>query len=666
MKALTPKQHEFLARCIARAHAANAGGQFGTAAGWCRKALEVEPGLPEAWYNLGLALSGQGQASEGTEALLKAAAGVRDNPDAQNSIGLQLFRNGADAQAEQCLQRALELAPDFAFAHSNLGLLRNRQNRLEEARAALSKAIALQPRLAAAHANLACTLNAQRNFAAGEAACRTALQLEAGLPVAWSNLGCALFGLHRTDEAEAACRKALALEPGLAEPHTVLAGILMARGAYREALDEFAIGLGKDPFNIEALSSRLFCLNYVPGSSPSAMLAAASAFDAAASRGVTPFSSWECDPHPERKLRIGLVSGDLRRHPVGYFLEGPLRELDKAAFEIVAYSSYPKRDDQSEVLASHCAAWTDVTGTSDAELARRIHQDRIDILVDLSGHSEHNRLGVFVRKPAPVQATWLGYFATTGVRAIDWKIGDSWATPEGEEDHFSERIWRLPDSCFCAYPPRDAPGVGELPSRAAGFVTYGCFNNFFKINDRVIEVWSRILRADMSGRLFLKSSQLADGNLHPSLAARFGRHGIAPERLVLEASGSYASYLAAYGRVDIALDPFPYTGGATTAEGLWMGVPVVTLKGDRFISHQGESLLHAAGLSEWIASSEEEYVGIALAAASDRDALSSARAGLRAKVGRSPLFDAPRFARHLGSAWRGMWREWCASRGTAG
>ena len=416
MKALTPKQQEFLARCIGQAHAAIAGAQYDAGIAWCRKALERAPDLPEAWYNLGLAYAGQGQAKEATDALLKTAALVPDNPDAQNSIGLQLIRVGANEEAERCLMRCLALAPDFAFAHSNLGLLRKKQNRLGEAAAAFRKAVDLQPLLAAAHANLGGTLNLQKNFTAGEAACRRALEIDPALPEAWSNLGNALLGLDRTDEAEAASRKALALDPALPEPHVDLAAILVARGAFAEAIGEFDRALAKDPHNCETISSRLFCLNYVPQSSPAAMLAAARAFDEVASRNVVPFTSWNCVPDPGRKLRIGLVSGDLRRHPVGYLLQGPLRELDRAAFDVVAYSNHSHRDDLTAELESRCAAWNDVVAMSDAELARRIHADGIDILVDLSGHTGHGRLPVFARKPAPVQVTWLGYFATTGPR----------------------------------------------------------------------------------------------------------------------------------------------------------------------------------------------------------------------------------------------------------
>jgi predicted O-linked N-acetylglucosamine transferase (SPINDLY family) len=661
VKTLTPKQQEFLARCIAQAHAANAGGHHRAAIDWCEKALRLVPGLPEAWYNLGLAHAGEGRAAKATEALLHSAALLPDHPDAQNSIGLQLMRVGAQVEAERCLLRCLTLAPDFAFAHSNLGLLRNRQNRLAEAAAAFGKAIALQPRLAAAHANLGATLNMQAHFVAGEAACRRAIAIDPKLAEAWSNLAIALLGLHRVDEAETACREALSLDPALPEPHTSLARVLMARGDYRGASEEFRIALAKDPHDGERRSSWLYCLNYFPGLPPSRMLAEAREFGREASRQAVPFDSWQCAPDPGRRLRVGLVSGDFRRHPVGYLLRGPLNELDPSAAEIFAYSNHVLRDDLTEELASRCASWIDVVGTSDAALARRIHEDRIDILVDLSGHSEHGRLAVFAWRPAPVQVTWLGYFATTGVAEIAWKIGDPRITPESEESHFSEKIWRLPDSCFCFSPPRDAPDVAALPCAALGFVTYGCFNNLDKLNDEVIDAWSRLLHADATSRLFLKSRQLDNEQRRRAIAARFARRGVAQERLLLEGRSPYADYLAAYGRVDIALDPFPYAGGMTTAECLWMGVPVVTLVGDRFISHQGESLLHAAGLPEWIAADTQDYLAIARRAASDPEALARTRAGLRERVRRSALFDAPRYARHLEDAWRGMWRLWCES-----
>jgi predicted O-linked N-acetylglucosamine transferase (SPINDLY family) len=246
---------------------------------------------------------------------------------------------------------------------------------------------------------------------------------------------------------------------------------------------------------------------------------------------------------------------------------------------------------------------------------------------------------------------------------VDWKIGDPWLTPFGEEDHFVERIWRLDGSCYCFAPLMDAPAVGQLPSAATGHVTYGCFNNLAKLNDAVVQLWSRVLAADPDAKLFLKAKQLASQELSAALVERFGRFGIAADRFVLEGTARYADYLAAYGRVDIALDPFPYTGGTTTVEGLWMGVPTVTLKGGRCIGHQGESLLHAAGLADWIAIDPDDYVNKALRFGADRAALARLRAGLRAQVASSSLLDGARLCRNLEAAWRGMWQVWCDEQG---
>lgn len=659
---MNPKQQANLARCIGQAYDANAAGRHEDAMKWCRKALDIAPGLPEAWYHLGQAHAGLGRVRQATDALARAAELGAGNADALNSIGLQLLRLGAHAQAERCLLRCLALAPTFAFAHSNLGLLRQRQGRPAEAVAAFHQALACQPRLAAVQANLAGALNDLGNHAAAEAACRLALEIDPQLPVAWGNLGNALAGLQRTEEAQAACRKALELDPSLPEPHTVLAGLLVASGRIDEALAEYGRAIEANPLDLEARSSRLFCLNYSPDATPAQVLAAAREYDEVASRRAIPFTSWDCTPERERKLRIGLVSGDFRRHPVGYLLRGPLRELDREAFEVVAYSNHAWRDEVTEELRSRCAAWHEVAGLGDAALARQVHDERIDILVDLAGHTNHGRLPLFAWKPAPVQASWLGYFATTGLRAIDWRIGDPWVTPAHEEDQFTERIWRLPGTCFSFSPPPEAPPVAPPPCLANGFVTYGCFNNLAKLNDRVVEAWSRLLLADPSARLFLKAKPLADAAMRSGLEARFARHGIAPQRLLLEGHSARGDYLASYGRVDIGLDPFPYSGGMTTAESLWMGVPVVTLRGERYIAHQGESQLHAAGLAEWIAADLQAYVGIALAAAAAPDRLAATRATLREKAGRSPLFDAPRQARQVEAAWRGLWSHWCHAR----
>lgn len=685
---------QLLGQWIGAAHAANINRQFDTAIGLCRQALKVAPNLPEAWYNLAIAQRGLGRKAEALESLKKTATLTRDSADAQNSVGLEFLELGAYPEAKRYFERAIALAPGYAFPHSNLGKLLERQKRYREAEASFRTAIRLAPDLAPAYANLCGILNAQKQFAAGEAAGQRAVELAADAPLAWSNLSSSLIGRKRFAEAETACRKAitlaretpeawgnlgqalamqfrldeaeaayktaLVLDPGMASLHSGMAKVLLEKGASAEAAEELRQALAKDANDPDLLSHQLFSLNYLPGSSPAEMAEIARRYGEAIRANIAPFATWQCPAEAERKLRIGMVSGDLRRHPVGYLLRGPLREIDKSGCEIFAYSNYPLEDDLSAELRQHFAGWANVSETSDAELARRIHDDRIDILLDLSGHTDFSRLAVFARKPAPVQATWLGYFATTGVREIDWKIGDPWVAPDAESGHFTEKLWRLPDSCFCFAPPEGAPAVAALPSERNGHVTYGCFNNLAKVNDAVIATWSRILHADPAARLLLKARQLGSDELRAGLLARFAGHGIGPERLELEGAGAYAEYLATYARIDLALDPFPFSGGATTADSLWMGVPVVTLQGDRFIAHQGESLMQAAGLGAMIAADVDAYVQLALRTAADRPALAALRAGLRAQVAASPLFDAARYARNLEAAWRGMWADWCA------
>jgi predicted O-linked N-acetylglucosamine transferase (SPINDLY family) len=299
-----------------------------------------------------------------------------------------------------------------------------------------------------------------------------------------------------------------------------------------------------------------------------------------------------------------------------------------------------------------------VVQLSDEALAHQIHDDKIDILFDLSGHTAHNRLPVFAWKPAPIQVTWMGYFATTGVEAIDYLIADSWTLLETEEIHFTENIWRLPETRLCFTSPNVDVPLAPLPSLANGYITFGCFNNLAKMNDDVVALWARVLLSISRSRIILKAKQLDEAMVRQSIVERFDIHGISADRIVLEGIEHRANYLAAYHRVDIALDPFPFTGGTTSAEALWMGVPVLTLAGKRFLSRQGVGLLMNAGLPEWIAVDAEDYVDRAILHAGDLTRLVALRNGLRQQLLLSPIFDAPRFACHFEAALRGMWVSW--------
>jgi protein O-GlcNAc transferase len=308
-------------------------------------------------------------------------------------------------------------------------------------------------------------------------------------------------------------------------------------------------------------------------------------------------------------------------------------------------------------LQSHCSAWKSIHAMDDAAAAALIHADGIHVLLDLAGHTGNTRLPVFAYKPAPVQAAWLGYFATTGVEQMDYLIGDPNVCPLEEESHFTETIWRLPETYLCFTPPDIEVAPNTLPALDKGYVTFGCFNNVGKLTDAVVATWTRILQQIPDSRLILKARQLGDATVCAQLRGRFAAHGVNNDRLILEGPTSRRDYLLAYQRLDIVLDPFPYPGGTTTVEALWMSVPVLTLRGNTMLSHAGENIMRNVGLPEWIADSETEYIAKAVAFAADRDGLSSLRQRLRQQALKSPMFDAPRFARHFEDALRGMWKN---------
>jgi predicted O-linked N-acetylglucosamine transferase (SPINDLY family) len=365
-------------------------------------------------------------------------------------------------------------------------------------------------------------------------------------------------------------------------------------------------------------------------------------------------------------LRLGYVGADLRRNPVGYFLEAVLANHDPSQVEVFLFANQAVNDDLTDRLVQHAQHWRKVIGFGDDALAKIIRDDQIDILIDLSGHTGKHRLLTFARKPAPIQATWMGYFATTGMAAIDYILADRFVIPPQEESQYVERVLRLPESYLCFTPPdvsfdKRPLEVGPLPAKSRGYVTFGCFNNLTKITLDVLKVWAQILKAVPDSRLFLKYKPLADAGTRDYFRNRLSDLGIDPHRIRLEASSPRGELLAAYNQVDIGLDPFPFNGGTTTAEALWMGVPVVTLRGDRFVSHVGETFLTTAGQADLVTNTADEYIARTVALASDLPALAVRRARLRAELLGSPLCDGATFTRGLEAALRDAWRRWCGT-----
>ena len=362
---------------------------------------------------------------------------------------------------------------------------------------------------------------------------------------------------------------------------------------------------------------------------------------------------------PKTRLRIGFVSPDLRVHPIAYFLENILSALSvrrPATLETVLYSTSPAEDHVSGRLRALSNSWQAVAGMSDAVLARKIHDDEIDILIDMSGHTAQNRLSMFALKPAPVQVSWAGYFATTGVPSMDYFLSDMWLAPPSEDAYFLEKLWRIPSNA-CFTPPDVTLNVEAVPALSNGYVTFGCFNHRSKISSEVVSVWARILTAVPSSRLFLKSGVYEDEAVRTEVLNQFILGGVPADRLRFEGQSPRDEYLARYNEVDICLDPFPYPGGTTTIEALWMGTPVLTMKGDSYLSRVGECAAQHIGAPQWIANDQDDYLAKAVTFASDIGSLAAFSANLRERTLNSPLFDADSMARNIETAMWGMWRE---------
>jgi protein O-GlcNAc transferase len=673
------------------------------------KAIAVKPDLFEAHNALGMVLRALGRLGDAVDSCHKALAIKPDYAEALNTMGLALRDLETLEDAAASLQKALSIKPNFADAHSNLGLVLHDLGKLDEAVASYRKALAIKPDYAEAHNNLGNALRQLRQLDGAVECYGHAIASQPDYAEAHSNLGLVLYDLGKLNEAISSFNKALAINPdyvevsgslssqswrgrahcGLgnafkvlgmpdeaavsyqralvinpdfSEAHSNLGNALKDLGRLDAAVASYRKALTIKSDYAEARSNLVFTLGYDPKISSPDILQEAKQWQAQCGfTGEIP--KHQNMPDPDRRLRVGLVSGDLRRHSVSFFLENVLAEIDKDKLELFSYATFPKADDVTARLKKSVAQWRTVVGVPDDALAAKIREDRIDVLVDLSGHTAYNRLAVFSRKPAPLQVTWLGYGGTTGVDGMDYILCDPLILPRSEEAHYTEKPWRLPEVWMCFSPPGLEIDVGPLPALADGFITFGSFNNLTKVSGHAVACWARVLEAVPNSRLVLKALQLGDATVQESIVARFTAEGIDPQRLAFHGHfAEQADHLRAYQKIDIALDPFPYSGGTTTAEALWMGTPVLTLRGERYVSHMGESLIHNAGLDEWISETPEEYVEKAMVFAADLLGLAALRGRLRGQLVASPVCDAPRFARNLEDAFRGMWWEWCGNR----
>ncbi|MBG9388251.1 tetratricopeptide repeat protein [Caenimonas aquaedulcis] len=586
-----------------------------------RRLVAAHPKEGFLWKALGVACAALGKPQEALEAKRRAVQLLPRDGEARYNLANALVQAGQLEEAIACIEQAVPLLREPADALNHLGNLLRDAHRMPEARRRYEEAISHRPDFAEAH----------------------------------SNLGNTLSDLGDVSGAERHYLRALALQPNRGAIHSNLGNLLKEQGRHAEAQAAYRSAVELDPGFAGARSNLLLALNHDPSVTPSDFKAAAMAFGRFASkraRGI-PFTV-QGEVPARRPLRVGFVSGDLRQHPVGYFLEGLLEHLDPAEVTAYAYPTVMRRDSLSDSMRPYFAQWREIARLDDEAAARLIHADGIDVLIDLAGHTAYNRLCVFAYRPAPIQATWLGYFATTGVEQMDWLLADAASIAPGEETHYTERIGLLPRTRLCFRPPGDAPPVAALPALANGHITFGSFQNLGKIGDAVLAAWSRAMRAVPGSHLRLQNGQLGDAGAREQLMRRLRAAGIDDGRVAMHGRTSRLAYLRAHSKVDMILDTFPYPGGTTTCEALWMGVPTLTLAGDRMLSRQGASLLHAAGLDGWIAKDEGDYLQKAQAFCSDIHALAKLRGGLRERVAGTPLFDAALFARDFTQALREM------------
>jgi predicted O-linked N-acetylglucosamine transferase (SPINDLY family) len=570
-----------------------------------------------------------------------------------------LNEQGKPDDAVACHRRALELKPDFIAAHYNLGNALRSQRRLDDAVACYRRALELKPDFAEAHSNLGLALNDQGKLDDAVACHRRALELMPGDATAHYNLGNALRDQRKFDDAVACFRRAVELKPDFAAAHNNLGNALNDQGMLDEAVACFRRALELKPDFAEVHSNLLYALVFCPGYDAQSLYEEHRRWDR---RHAEPLRKF-LDPHSndasaDRRLRIGYVSPDFRGHPVGRFLLPLLESHDHGSFEIYCYASVRGADGVTDACRAHADAWRDVLGLSDEQVARTIRQDRIDILVDLTMHTAGNRLLVFARKPAPVQVTYLAYCGTTGLGTIDYRLTDPYLDPPGRDEPFySEQSVRLPETYWCYRPPIATPPVNALPALEAGHVCFGSLNNFCKATPPALAAWSRLLQAVPGSRLLLHAHP---GSHRQRVREFLAGQGISAERLAFIDFLPMAEYFAVYQRIDVALDPFPYGGGTTTCDALWMGLPVVSLAGQTAVGRGGVSILSNLGLPELVARDPEQYVRIAAELAQDLSRLSGLRATLRDRMRASPLMNAPRFARNVEAAYRKMWQRWCA------
>lgn len=629
----------------------------------CDEVLHVDSDQADAWYLKGIVSASLGSFTDSCQALEQAVDRAPARADWQAVLSGVKLELQDYAGAEAAARTSISLDASMPEPFINLALVLQHRLDFDAAVVACKQAFEIDPMFGHVSFVLGNIYLAQGKLDEAADCYRKTIEVEPGHAQALINLG--NVSRERLDIAAAGAfyRQAAEADPAMAAAHANLGIVLKDQGRMAEALAAFERALELDPSTHLARSNLLFCLCFKIDANPEDILAAHITFDELHARPLldgTPNHS--NDPNPSRRLRIGLMSPDLRIHPGGHFYLPIVEGLDREDYEVFCYYNYIVRDEWTERFEGAADHFHHVLHWSDEKLAKQIEADRIDILLEGAGHMSGGRLLVAARKPAPVQIATALYPNTTGVAAIDYRLLDARvALPEADQWH-TEEVIRLPETHFCYRPlERDISPAELMPAERNGFITFGSFNNAIKLNDLTVAAWSSVLRQLPNSRLILKWLEL-DQPGAIGILEKFAGEGISSDR-ILRYGWSPDPYTP-YRDLDICLDPLLASGGTTTCDGLWMGVPVVTMAGDSVFSRTGLMHLTNIGLPELIAKTPEEYIGITVGLASDVEALKALRTGLRERMIASPIMDEPRYNRFLDQELRRVWRHWCQSQST--
>ena len=585
-----------------------------------KKSIKINANYAQAYNNLGIAFHKLNKIDTAIKNYKKALSLKKDFAEALNNLGNAYIEFDKPKDSLQYFNKALESNPSYAEAYNGMGDANEKLGNKNDALKNYQKATEIKPDYAEAYNSLGTLYSNLSKFDESLSNYKKAIRLNTNYEKAYNNLGNLLSNLGKFDEATNAYKQAIKIKPDYPKAYSNLLLNLIYKTDFD--LNYYLSEAKKFRLNCKTIKKLKFTYKY------------------------------ETNP---KKLRVGFVSADFGNHPGGYFTLGLLRELRKKNFELVAYPTIERKDELSHHFKPLFSKWRLIKKKDDENVVKQIINDGIHILIDLQGHSAKNRLPIFIYKPAPVQVTWLGQ-GSTGISEIDYFIGSNHVTPKDEEKHYVEKVLRLPEISQCFTPPDFDLKIENLPAIKNNFITFGCVNKLAKVNDDVIALWSKILLSVPNSKLLLKNKLLNSKEIIDTTIQRFKKQNVKKEQLILEGeSKTRKELLNIYSKIDIALDPFPFQGNTTSIEALWMGVPIITLKGNRYISHFGESINSNLNMSNWIAENCEDYILKAKKFSSDINELSKIRIRLRQSCLQSPVFDSKRFSQHFDQM---LWKIW--------